>query len=54
MNKKLAQFVMFGRQINRQHLQILVAIVMVAMLVLGVGAPAEGGGATRAMFISVK
>jgi hypothetical protein len=50
MNKKLAQLVMTVRQINRQHLQILIAIVVLAMLVLGVGAPAEGGGATRPTF----
>ncbi len=44
MNKKLADIIVVGRQINRQHVQLLVAIVTVAMLVLGIGAPARGGG----------
>ncbi len=44
MNKKLADIIVLSRQINRQHLQLLVAIVTVAMLVVGIGAPSRGGG----------
>jgi hypothetical protein len=40
MNNKL--FKLNG--INRQHVQLIVAIVSLAMLVLGIGAPSEGGG----------
>ncbi len=45
MDKKLAPVVMFASKINRQHIQVLLTIVALAMLVLGVGAPADGGGA---------
>ncbi len=45
MNKKLAPVVLFASKINRQHIQVLLTIVALAMLVLGVGAPADGGGA---------
>lgn len=45
MNKKLAEVAMFGKNINRQHVQMLIVILSLAMLVLGVGAPSDGGGA---------
>jgi hypothetical protein len=44
MNNKLAQFAMITRRINRQHVQMLFAIAALAMLVLGIGAPSDGGG----------
>lgn len=44
MNNKLAQFALVSRKINRQHIQMLFAIIALAMLVLGVGAPSDGGG----------
>lgn len=43
MNTKLAKFAFVGG-INRQHVQIVLAVLSLAMLVLGVGAPSEGGG----------
>ncbi len=43
MNKKLAPVAIFASKINRQHIQVLLALVALAMLVLGVGAPADGG-----------
>ena len=47
MNTKFAQFAMFTSKINRQHVQIFFAVLALAMLVLGVGAPTDGGGATH-------
>ncbi len=43
MNKKLAPVAIFASKMNRQHVQILLALVVLAMLVLGVGAPSDGG-----------
>jgi len=47
MNKKLADIIVLSQGINRQHLQLLIVLVSLAMLVLGIGAPSDGGGATR-------
>jgi hypothetical protein len=44
MKNKFASLVLFSQKINRQHVQLVLVIVSLAMLVLGVGAPAEGGG----------
>ncbi len=44
MNKKFAPVAMLASKINRQHLQLLLALLALAMLVLGVGAPSDGGG----------
>ena len=43
MNSKTSNFAFLGG-INRQHVQLVVAIVSLAMLVLGIGAPSDGGG----------
>lgn len=47
MKNKLSQIGFFGTKINRQHLQLVLTIIALAMLVLGVGAPYMGGGAGR-------
>lgn len=47
MKNTLSQFVLFGTKINRQHIQLVLTIIALAMLVLGVGAPMDGGGGTR-------
>jgi hypothetical protein len=39
MNNKIARFALFASQINRQHIQLAFAILALAMLVLGIGAP---------------
>jgi hypothetical protein len=49
MNKKLASVAFYAGKINRQHVQILMALVALAMLVLGVGAPSDGGGSGHRM-----
>ncbi len=49
MNKKLAPAAIFASKINRQHIQVLLALLALAMLVLGVGAPSDGGGTAHGM-----
>jgi hypothetical protein len=44
MKTKLASLVVFAQKINRQHVQLVFVIVSLVMLVLGTGAPLEGGG----------
>ena len=46
MKNKLAQISFLGTKINRQHLQLFWVIIALALLVLGIGAPAAGGGGT--------
>jgi hypothetical protein len=45
MNAKLARLAIFTSKINRQHIQLILAVAALAMLVLGVGAPSDGGSA---------
>ena len=33
-----------GTKINRQHIQLVLTLIALALLVLGVGAPMDGGG----------
>ena len=35
----------FGTKINRQHVQFILTLIALALLVLGIGAPMDGGGA---------
>jgi hypothetical protein len=42
MNNKIARFTLFTSKINRQHVQLAFAILALAMLVLGIGAPSSG------------
>lgn len=44
MKNKLALLVLSARNVNRQHIQLILVIVSLAMLALGTGAPLEGGG----------
>ena len=45
MKNKLALLALSVQKIDRQHLQLILVIVSLAMLVLGAGAPlADGGG----------
>jgi len=43
MKNSLALFV---SKIDRQHVQLVLAVAALAMLVLGIGAPSDGGGAS--------
>ena len=47
MNKKLSDIIVLSTRVNRQHIQLLVAIVTLAMVVVGIGAPSSGGGGIR-------
>jgi len=42
-----SQMILLSTKINRQHLQLALTIVALVMLVLGVGAPMDGGGGAR-------
>jgi hypothetical protein len=44
MKNKLALFALSAQKINRQHVQLVLVIIALAMLVLGAGAPTDGGG----------
>ncbi|MBI2333502.1 MAG: hypothetical protein HYU84_15330 [Chloroflexi bacterium] len=44
MNKQVALFTHYAQKINRQHIQLVLTLIALAMLVIGVGAPTEGGG----------
>lgn len=44
MNSKFSRFVLLSGKINRQHLQLALSILALALLVLGGGAPESGGG----------
>jgi len=42
-----SQLFLLSTKINRQHLQVALTLIALVMLVLGVGAPMDGGGAGR-------
>ncbi len=44
MNNKLTRLFISTNKINRKYVQMVFAILALAMLVLGAGAPAIGGG----------
>jgi hypothetical protein len=44
MKKDLSKLYLLGTKVNRQHLQLIWTIIALALLVLGIGAPADGGG----------
>jgi hypothetical protein len=44
MKNKLSQIFTFSQKIDRKHIQMIFAVLALAMLVLGAGAPSIGGG----------
>ena len=44
MKNKLALLAFSAQKINRQHVQLVLVIISLAMLVLGTGAPLMEGG----------
>lgn len=44
MKNKLSLLVFSAQKINRQHIQLVFTLIALIMLVLGVGAPADGPG----------
>ena len=47
MKNKLTLLAVSAQKINRQHVQLIFVLVSLAMLVLGTGAPIDGGGVGR-------
>jgi hypothetical protein len=47
MKSKLNLAILSISKINRQHVQLFFVLVSLAMLVIGVGAPDDGGGSTH-------
>ena len=47
MKNTFASFVFFFRKINRQHVQLALVILSLVAMVLGTGAPIDGGGVGR-------
>jgi len=43
MKNIFTRFTMLAGKVNRQHIQLILAILALAMLVLGIGAPLDGG-----------
>lgn len=50
MNKLFADIVVRASRIDRRHIQLVIVILSLAMLILGIGAPLDGGGPTRIRF----
>jgi hypothetical protein len=47
MKNAFARLALSAQKINRQHIQLALVILSLTMLVLGVGAPEDGGGFGR-------
>jgi hypothetical protein len=47
MKNKFASLALLARKINHQHIQLAFALLALAMLVLGAGAPMDGGDIGR-------
>ncbi len=43
MKSRLAQLFIFSQKINRQHIQLAFALLALVLLVIGAGAPEDGG-----------
>ena len=43
MKKLTTQFALLTQKINRQHVQVAFALLALVLLVLGAGAPEDGG-----------
>jgi hypothetical protein len=47
MKNQIARFALSLSKVNRQHIQLAMVVLTLAMLVVGAGAPADGGGTGR-------
>ena len=43
MQNYIARLALLSTKVNRQHVQLILAVAALAMLVLGIGAPSDGG-----------
>lgn len=44
MKNQFALVTHYAHKVNRQHIQIVLTVISLAMLVLGIGAPSDGSG----------
>jgi len=44
MKNTFALFAGSAYKVNRQHIQLILTLIALVLLVLGVGAPSDGGG----------
>ncbi len=44
MKNHLNRLIVFSSKIDRRHIQLAIAILALAMLILGAGAPTDSGG----------
>ncbi|MBL8062333.1 MAG: hypothetical protein JNK32_04895 [Anaerolineales bacterium] len=44
MKSKFALIALSLQKVNRQHIQLALTVISLALLVIGVGAPSDGGG----------
>jgi hypothetical protein len=44
MKHQLLQLNRLGTKLNRQNLQFVLTLITLALLILGIGAPMDGGG----------
>jgi hypothetical protein len=47
MKNKLTFLALSAQKINRQHVQLIFVLLSLVLLILGVGAPTDGGGVGR-------
>jgi hypothetical protein len=47
MKNNFSNFVVLSSKIDRQKIQLVLAILALVVLVLGIGAPVDGGGITH-------
>jgi hypothetical protein len=47
MKSQLVRFGLFGAKVNRQYIQMVMTLIALILLVLGIGAPADGGDGFR-------
>ncbi len=47
MKNTLSRFVLLSQKISRQHIQFFFALLALIALVIGAGAPVDGGGIGR-------
>ena len=43
MKTKISKFFTFTQKINRQHFQVVLALLALVLFVIGAGAPSDGG-----------
>ncbi len=47
MKQQFAKLIVLSQKINRQHIQLALALIALVLFVLGAGAPEDGGWGPR-------